>query len=336
MLTEQIAPSQPQEYFYPVTNCEWVSLSNRLSPIELKILIYLRTIDPYGDDFFEVRPSYLAAQFEVEPRTVNRALQKLKRSGDIEIEFDACRVKVLFFTQGWIKRSTSGSKDPEVDQKIQGWIKRSNPEPEKSDPEFSDPPPGLISESEACRLVPTDPEDVFKPIGTAAAVPVEKIASEGLGTETLISLIERSGLNPNRTIERSLIRLERSQGSAAARQIVENALSALAEQVITVGVKNPGGFLNAALNRRYTSNSAKRAARPTLPPLSEPPPPPPLDVINLEQAIDQALLQGDRAFARSRLNQVLIDGDWPELAELLRLRSDWKLCVKDCTVVDRT
>ena len=334
--TEPFTESRPQEYFYPIKNCEWISLSNRLSPIELKILIYLRTIDPFGDDYFEIRTDQIAAEFAVERRTVSRALRSLAASGDIEIEFESVKVKVIFFTQGLIKRSRGGSKDPGVDQTIQGWIKRSRGGSKDPDFENSEPNPSLISETEPARLCTNGSEKLCsnKTIGTASAAPVENPAREADGTDDLKALIRAAGVNPNKTIERSLKRLQSGNGSAA-RRVVENAISALQEQSKAAPILNPGGFLNAAILRQFTSHEGKRSARRAAAPPAPPPPPPPPDLTQLSHAIDLALRRGDREFARGRLAELFDRGGWNFLSELLTVRKDWRFKLTIQGVEDR-
>lgn len=109
--------------------------------------------------------------------------------------------------------------------------------------------------------------------------------------EELSGLIFEAGLKPNKTIQTTLVELISAKDPAAARQVVENALSALQEQQQQGQVRNPGGFLKTALQRGFTANQAKREARSRRQRQSPP------DLIQVAFAVEQALANGDSAFA---------------------------------------
>jgi len=111
---------------------------------------------------------------------------------------------------------------------------------------------------------------------------------------------------------------------------VENALSALEEQRDRGKVRNPGGFLRAALQRGFTSNEAKRKARGRPP--AKPPEPP--NSLKLAQTIDAALWNGDRAYALERLNAEWQAGWHDQVEELVTaLRPDWGFQIVDGEVM---
>ncbi len=129
---------------------------------------------------------------------------------------------------------------------------------------------------------------------------------------------------------------------AAARRQIEKAISAVEEQQRRgrVHVHNPGGLFMAALRSGYTANEAKRKARAQAthpeapPPPSRPAQPQPPDLQSVELAIDQALLQSDRAYALARLEAIWADGWHDQIEELLILRKEWGFIVSEEGVRD--
>lgn len=156
----------------------------------------------------------------------------------------------------------------------------------------------------------------------------EGINSEGIGTnesdpltceiEELCTQIEAIGVRCNQTIQATLNTLLLSESSPRAAEILRNAVSSLQEQREQGMVRNPGGFIVAALRRNFTANQAKIKARVH----REQPQPPDLTQISL--AVDIALTQhSDRGFALSKLQQLWSEGWHDQVEELLMLRRDW-------------
>ncbi|NJL57254.1 hypothetical protein HC928_20520 [bacterium] len=140
--------------------------------------------------------------------------------------------------------------------------------------------------------------------------------------------------------------MQRSLTPAAARRAVENAVSAVVEQLAAGNARNPGGMLVDALRRGYTANAAKRSTRqnthsesqsaanleapqpvqPSTPPTPVPQPP---NSVEISLAIDLALRDGDRPFALGKLQRLWLEG-WHDLvAELCKLRREWGFTVGD-------
>ena len=63
--------------FYPLQESEWVNLIKKLNYSEIKVLYYLRSIDPFGDRFKEFHTKGVAKTLELSIRSVQRALNKL-------------------------------------------------------------------------------------------------------------------------------------------------------------------------------------------------------------------------------------------------------------------
>jgi hypothetical protein len=136
-------------------------------------------------------------------------------------------------------------------------------------------------------------------------------------------LVQKANIQPNTTIRQILAEIESQLGSAAAARLVENAIAAFQEQRKLGRLRNPEGFLVAALRRSFTPND-KRSRKEA----------PSLNQISL--AIDRALWQGDRHFALDRLRSLWAEG-WHDLVEeLLLLRKDWGFQITMNGVTDLT
>lgn len=120
---------------------------------------------------------------------------------------------------------------------------------------------------------PVDPGIDKEGIGTDPPAPNTPIAQQWQPDEwepqdplevevaTLLNVVREAGLNPNKTISKTIADLLLVQGSAAAATIVRNAVSALEEQQIKGKVRNPSGFLVSALRKGYTGNRHKQQVR---------------------------------------------------------------------------
>jgi Fe2+ or Zn2+ uptake regulation protein len=85
--------------FYPLKSEEWLKSIKELSHSELKILYYLRSIDPYSNGV-SLSPAQIARDISTEKvkvhrSTVSRALKSLDRRGFISMELIKVRVKVI-------------------------------------------------------------------------------------------------------------------------------------------------------------------------------------------------------------------------------------------------
>ncbi len=77
-----------KETFYQLTTSEWLALCNQLnlSFAAIKVLMYLRTINPWGDRRVEAETKDLAQALTLHIRTIQRALHELNNKGLIELE----------------------------------------------------------------------------------------------------------------------------------------------------------------------------------------------------------------------------------------------------------
>jgi hypothetical protein len=201
--------------------------------------------------------------------------------------------------------------------------------------------PGKGSRSAA--NVPTTNKEIFKtnkplvptthPVGCSIdredsgalsqGVVSDSVVSQNSILEELSALITEAGMATNKTLQSTLVELIQHRDPAAARQAVENALSALQEQQRRRKIRNPGGFLRAALQRGFTANQAKREAR--IQRQKQPP-----DLVQVSVAIDQALANGDRDFALAKLQALWHEGWHEEMKELVAFfRTDWPFVITE-------
>jgi hypothetical protein len=265
---------------YRLTSEEWLRACHELKPSEKDVLYYLRTLDPFGDRAIEIKVREMARQLGTSPSTVSRALKSLDAKGWIDLEIMSA--KVTLHTNHAVEtvlpqRNTvaSGQHLPEIPVEkvlpqdnavapaqrslrqdntccVGATLEGQNGFPVESleanqgkifgDSEFS---------TECTRSVL---KQTYKQTGSEANLPVE-INSEGLGT--LLEQIEAVGVSVNPALQSTLISLHTTDPEEAAKR-VRNALSSLREQD---NVRNPQGFLNAALQRGFTANQAKQDKR---------------------------------------------------------------------------
>ncbi|MGB5634221.1 MAG: MarR family transcriptional regulator [Waterburya sp.] len=87
-----------QGKFYPLKSEEWLDSINKLTHSELKILYYVRSLDPYNNGI-NLTPAQIARDLSTKKNkmhrsTVGRALKSLDRKGFINMELLQVRVKV--------------------------------------------------------------------------------------------------------------------------------------------------------------------------------------------------------------------------------------------------
>lgn len=71
---------------YRLTHEEWTEIIKILNLSELKVLYYLRTLDPFGDRFQDARTKNIAASVGISQRSVQRAVLRLQDLGLIDLE----------------------------------------------------------------------------------------------------------------------------------------------------------------------------------------------------------------------------------------------------------
>lgn len=345
--------------------------SLKLSGTQYDLWLYLYSLDPYGSRWVEIpTPAEIAHVLGVDPRTVQRSAQRLADCKLFEFEIKRWKAKntntlrrsksnilpktVLphehfesepnngngsrhlssDFTPGkGIHLSQSGSFCPQMDQNVGNWIALSVEKEEV----IAEPAQGKAFENGQCTNN-RNRELLERTIGTLYSGAEQR--GDLVQAPELIERFTAAGIRINKTIQKAIGNVALNNPPGAARRLVENAVSAVEEQRRKGVVRNPGGLFVAALRGGYTANGAKRKARAKSTHPEAPPPPArpeqrqPPDLQSIELSIDQALLQGDRAYALARLQAIWDDGWHDQLEELLILRKTWRFIVTEEGVSD--
>ena len=80
-----------EEKFYPLTASEFEKINNLLTNAELKVYLYLMTLNPFSDRKLEIDTAYLAERLGLNRRTIQRAVKRLEQLELIEIEISKFR-----------------------------------------------------------------------------------------------------------------------------------------------------------------------------------------------------------------------------------------------------
>jgi hypothetical protein len=104
-----------QGKFYPLQKDEWLNAINNLTHSELKVLYYLRSLDPYNKGL-DLSPAQIARDLSTPQKpmhrsTVCRALKQLDSLGFIDMELLQVRIKVN--PKGFLNEETSESEPSE-------------------------------------------------------------------------------------------------------------------------------------------------------------------------------------------------------------------------------
>ncbi|MDX2242370.1 MAG: helix-turn-helix domain-containing protein [Leptolyngbyaceae cyanobacterium bins.302] len=79
---------------YRLTCEEWLAVSQSLKMAELRVLYYLRTLDPFGDRPLDLKVVDIATATGLTKGTVSKALRTLDCQGYIDLELVAVRVQL--------------------------------------------------------------------------------------------------------------------------------------------------------------------------------------------------------------------------------------------------
>lgn len=88
------APKSTPKIHYRLTLDEWLKAVDALKPAELKVLYYLRTLDPFGDRKHSIKVRETAHLLKMDPGTVSRALKALDQKGWIDLDLIEVSVRV--------------------------------------------------------------------------------------------------------------------------------------------------------------------------------------------------------------------------------------------------
>jgi hypothetical protein len=248
--------------------------SHGLTGTEYALWLYLYELAPSGEYTNIPAPHEVAALLNVNPRTVERAAQRLE-------DLNLFSFQVLSSFQGKIWRTRNE----------QATVQKAPPPPPPDDfpPDKGTQPPIEGSKTTKNDLSAPLPEplsdkdfekfstDNFVPeqirlnlnkgtdlVKTNTSVP-SRIDKEGIGTkfDEICKYIKENGFDPNPAIRATLSKLSTTLDAFDFRKRVDNAISAVQEQIRKGNLKKttPEPLLNQALIRGFTSNEEKRKAR---------------------------------------------------------------------------
>ena len=110
--------------FYKLTHEEWRQMM-KLRPAESKVLLYLRTLHPFGDRSISLGVRGIARDTELAPGTVSKALKELDRLGWVDLELLKVSIKVNPFSPSKEVFPSGNSRD--VQETVVTPRKQSNP-----------------------------------------------------------------------------------------------------------------------------------------------------------------------------------------------------------------
>ena len=119
------------EIHFRLTHDEFLAINGRLTEAELRVYLYLRTLDPFGDRKLEVDTAVIAEKLGIVRRTVQRVLKSLADKRLIDWEVVLSRISTHSAILGSpsdrriAKRSQDRFSDPTISETILGSPKRS-------------------------------------------------------------------------------------------------------------------------------------------------------------------------------------------------------------------
>jgi len=290
-------------------------LTLKLSGTQYALLLYLWTIDPYGDRWHDIPPpEEIAAVLNVDARTVQRAAQRLQDCELFELQIKRWRVRNTTlsarspdFPPGkGIQMRTKRSKSPKVDLFVQNRIKMS--ENGQMDPNVG-AKAAQGKGSGTLHTIHTDPDSSDLPekereAGETAS-PVENVPEE------CFELTGEDSLKIT-TAYREWLR-SKAQKLPAPPVLIE-------QWIASESLK--------ATNQRQFLQEMRR-----LPQEANIPPPQP-SRFQIETAIASALMVGDRPNALARLQGLWRDGQQDLVMVMVQEFPQWGFVVQEEGVTD--
>ncbi|MEO0685772.1 MAG: helix-turn-helix domain-containing protein [Cyanobacteria bacterium J06649_11] len=95
--------------YYPLTHDEFLELNSKLKDAELRVYLYLMTLNPFPDSEMEIDTSRISEHLTLSRRTIQRAIKQLQDLQLIELEFTKFKYKKA--AHGSSSRLGSGDTD---------------------------------------------------------------------------------------------------------------------------------------------------------------------------------------------------------------------------------
>jgi hypothetical protein len=333
-----------------------IARNRQLSGTEYSLWLYLYSLDPYGDRWVAIpSPVEISVILGVNPRTVEKAARRLEDCGLFKFQIQSWKA---------LNCKPSGNQDPpqasiddfsfgkEIQNSANLYKTCINLPEEKSE---RSPEPLQNGDSQNSECTNNRKKEFKEQIGARhenfiGAQHKNEQRVELITISGLLDQVVEAGVNPNKTIQKELNKLQASIGPAEAEVVLRKAISSFQEQQEGGSIRNPGGFIVQAIRSGYTANKTKGSKKrknilpetvlppqhiderkinqadldPNLPSLC----PPSLDVFTVSRSIDLAIQGNDREWAINRLAS-LRDSFPEEIDDLLFLRRDWKIELND-------
>ncbi len=91
MASEQKATKKP--LFYPLTHEEVLDLKD-LTGVEIKVFLYVRTLDPFGDRNLEYSVTTVADELGLSKGAVSKAIKSLDAKGFVHVELTRVKIRI--------------------------------------------------------------------------------------------------------------------------------------------------------------------------------------------------------------------------------------------------
>jgi hypothetical protein len=114
-----IPPTTTGKKFYQLEHAAFLEMRSQLTPAEKDILLYLRTLDPFGDRNLNIGIRETARTLALNPSTVSRAIRVLNAKGYIAVENLSFSVRVRTLGVAPRKDVTSDPEDDYVRVTVQ-------------------------------------------------------------------------------------------------------------------------------------------------------------------------------------------------------------------------
>ncbi|AFZ01605.1 MarR family transcriptional regulator [Calothrix sp. PCC 6303] len=89
----QIKAEKPS-LFYQLTHSEWLKTVKDLTGSEIKVLYYIRSLDPFQNCKHEYSVTQMASDLRLSKGAVSKALKKLEQVGEIDLELVRVKIKI--------------------------------------------------------------------------------------------------------------------------------------------------------------------------------------------------------------------------------------------------
>lgn len=118
--------------YYPLTHDEFLERSSELKDAELRVYLYLMTLNPFPDSVMEIDTARISEHLELTRRTIQRAIKRLQELQLIEIEITKFKYKKVVHGSS----SRLGSGDTRIATKNSGdpYVAKGDPYVVKGDP----------------------------------------------------------------------------------------------------------------------------------------------------------------------------------------------------------